>query len=189
MSLQCIVLFLLLHRSAVVKWAPPPKQLIGQCGSRDENSTGETNSDRDQWFENIRRSIKSDAVNVVQSYQFTETEVQFTSLPFIQIKPSTGSAFDQCTKQASVALAQELQSFITARRISHALCIQSPSRYEQRFCTTVSLTASLLLDSASKNSLILLVSLSDFLILCISCTGLVKALHNCDSDSICCFPA
>ncbi|VDL65672.1 unnamed protein product [Nippostrongylus brasiliensis] len=89
----------------------------------------------------------SDAVNVVQPDQFIETAAQFTSLPSIQIKPSAGSAFDQCAKQVD---------------------------------TTVSLTASLLLDSASRNSSIL-VTLSDSQILSISCAGLVKALQNCDS--------
>ncbi|PIO77302.1 zinc finger, C2H2 type [Teladorsagia circumcincta] len=46
--------------------------------------------------------------------------------------------------------------------------------------TTVSLTASLLLDSASKNSSIL-VTLSDSQILSISCAGAVKTLQSCDS--------
>ncbi|WKX92480.1 hypothetical protein Q1695_010479 [Nippostrongylus brasiliensis] len=127
----------------------------------------------------------SDAVNVVQPDQFIETAAQFTSLPSIQIKPSAGSAFDQCAKQASVAPAQELEFFITARRISHVeysvtFSKTKPKSIRAKVDTTVSLTASLLLDSASRNSSIL-VTLSDSQILSISCAGLVKALQNCDS--------
>ncbi|KAK6009739.1 zinc finger, C2H2 type, partial [Ostertagia ostertagi] len=123
---------------------------------------------------------------VFQLKQFIETAAQFTTLPANPIKLSAGSAFGRLAKGTTLKpSSSEVEFFITARRISHneysvTFSKSKPKSIRSKVDTTVSLTASLLLDSASKNSSIL-VTLSDSQILSISCAGAVKTLQSCDS--------
>ncbi|XGW19352.1 hypothetical protein V3C99_003296 [Haemonchus contortus] len=116
--------------------------------------------------------------------QFIDTAAQITALPANPIKISAGSAFVPLSKGATVQ-PSDVEYFITARRISHneytvTFSKSKPKSIRSKVDTTLNLTASLLLDSASKNSSILL-TLSDSQILSISCAGAVKALQSCDT--------
>ncbi|KHJ94777.1 zinc finger, C2H2 type [Oesophagostomum dentatum] len=122
---------------------------------------------------------------VIHSKQFVETVAEISKLPATEIKRSDGSAFGPVAKLDRQVQPQEVEFFITARRISHSeysvnISKCKPKSIRSQVDAMVSLSASLLLDSASKNASIHL-TLSDSQILSISCVGIVKAVQSCDS--------
>ncbi|VDM82800.1 unnamed protein product [Strongylus vulgaris] len=130
-------------------------------------------------------AVCKENTEVTQSKQFEETVAEISKLPPTAIKRSEGSAFGPVAKATQKAHLPDVEFFITARRISHneysvSFSKSKPKSIRSKVDTTVSLTASLLLDSASKNASIHL-TLSDSQILSVSCLGLVKAMQSCNS--------
>ncbi|KAK6729632.1 hypothetical protein RB195_006588 [Necator americanus] len=128
-------------------------------------------------------AVLKENMGVTHSKQFEETVAQISKLPATGIKHSEGSAFGTVVK--TVQQNPEVEFYITARRISHNeysvnFSKIKPKSIRSKVDTMVSLSASLLLDSASKNASIHL-TLSDSQILSVSCVGVVKAMQSCDS--------
>ncbi|VDK59012.1 unnamed protein product, partial [Cylicostephanus goldi] len=122
---------------------------------------------------------------VTHSKQFEETVAEISKLPPTAIKRSEGSAFGPVAKTAHLPPQPDVELFITARRIAHneysvSFSKTKPKSIRSKVDTTVSLSASLLLDSAAKNASIHL-TLSDSQVLSVSCVGVVKAMQSCDS--------
>ncbi|KAJ1368572.1 hypothetical protein KIN20_029729 [Parelaphostrongylus tenuis] len=128
-------------------------------------------------------NIRNAPINSIQPKQFIETAAQISSLPAKPIKTSSGSAFSALAKMAPNE-PSEVEFFITARRISHieysvTFSKLKPKSIRSKVDTTICLSASLLLDSASKNASLQL-TLGDSQILSVSCAGVVKALQSGD---------